>query len=374
MSGQTPPKGGTVLATDPGSRTIVVLCEGRASTVPSENVDTLKPGDIVRWDDDGQPALVWSHPTGEWPGQGSDAFRLSQGARWSKLRERARILDDIRAFFRQREFLEVETPAVVASAGTEVHLDPAEAMLCGAPSFLITSPEYHMKRLVAAGAPAIFQICKVWRDGEMGAHHRPEFTMLEWYRPFTDYHALMEDCEALVLHLADSKHISYGGRAIDLTPPWRRLTFFDALRQRGGVADPEALEMDALERILIERVEPTLGADAPEFLTDYPIAMASLARPKSTNPKVAERVELFIGGLELGNGFSELTDAATQRQRCDQENETRRQIGKQTLPIDEIFLSALAEGMPPTSGIAVGLDRLIMLLTDSSTISEVRAF
>lgn len=351
----------------------MLLIAGATTTVACADAQRFRPGDAVRLTPDG-PQRVWAHPTGEWPPSGSDALRLMQGDRWTKLRRRARVMSETRAFFNGAGFLEVETPAVVPSAGTEVHLDPVEAQLFGEDRYLVTSPEYHMKRLLAAGAPAIYQLCKVWRDGERGVRHRPEFTMLEWYRPFADYHALMADCEAWLLELAGTTSLTYRGRQLDLTPPWRRLTFREALRERGGVADPDALSPDEQERVLMDRVEPTLGAECPEFLIEYPISMASLARPKPDDPTVAERVELFVGGLELGNGFSELTDAAVQRERCESENATRRQLGKREYPLDEEFLDALAEGMPPSAGIAVGMDRVVMLLTDAASIDDVVGF
>ncbi|TNF28208.1 MAG: EF-P lysine aminoacylase GenX [Deltaproteobacteria bacterium] len=300
--------------------------------------------------------------------------------RFDALRRRAELLDRTRAWFRDAGFLEVETPLLVESPGTEVHLDPVPARLTprpGAapePRWLITSPELHMKRLLAAGSPPIFQLARVFRDGERGYRHRPEFTMLEWYRPWAGYEALMEDCEGWIRTLAGSDRLVYQGRAIDLTPPWPRLRFFDALRERADVVEPERLDPDQQLMAFVDRVERTLGVDRPEFLIEWPITMASLARRAPHDPRVAERFELFIAELELGNAFGELTDAAEQRERCVSENAERREQGRPELPLDEAFLGALTDGMPPSAGIAVGIDRVIMLLTDAASIDEVVAF
>jgi lysyl-tRNA synthetase class 2 len=273
----------------------------------------------------------------------------------------------------------VETPLLVESPGTEVHVDGVAVTLhdgtlgASQPRFLITSPEYHMKRLLSAGAGPIFQVARVFRDGERGVHHRPEFTMLEWYRPFSDYESLMKDCERLLRHLLDGVSLSYQGVEIDLGAQWPRITFRDALRELGGV-DPDSLSPDDQLQIMVDSVEKRLDPTRPVFITEFPRALASLARPKPGNDGVAERFELFIGGLELANAFSELTDPMEQRRRCLSEIEERRALGKPHQPTDEAFLGALEEGMPPSSGIALGFDRLVMLLTDSRTIDDVLAF
>jgi lysyl-tRNA synthetase class 2 len=320
------------------------------------------------------------------PPAGSDLWRLQRdGARLHRnLVKRAVLIDGVRAFFRERGFTEVETPLVVDSPGVEVHLDPVPVEVSerpGAPParrWLITSPEYQMKRLLAGGFERLFQVGKVFRDGEHGRRHRVEFTMLEWYRTFADYRALMADCEALVTALAAALGVGptleIGDRRLDLAPPWRRLTFREALRERGGVADPDALTPAEQERVLVERVDPTLGRDAPEFLIEWPVSMASLARRKPDDPSVAERVELYAGGLELANGFSELTDPDEQAARCATDVAERRKSGRPELPVDQGYLEALRVGVPPTAGIALGVDRLVMLLLGETDIATVRAF
>ncbi|MCA9514261.1 MAG: EF-P lysine aminoacylase GenX [Myxococcales bacterium] len=344
-----------------------------------------RPGDLVvgRAGPGGVVALevVWRHPTGEFPAPGSDAARLAAPRRWELLRRRAELLAATRTHFRADGFLEVETPLLVPSAGTEVHLDPVRVELAEGPGedravrWLITSPEHHMKRLLAAGAPAIFNVGKVFREGERGRHHRAEFTMIEWYRPFSGYEAIMDDCERWVAALAGGRReIVFRGRVLDLTPPWPRLRFYDLLRERAGLTRPEELDPEAQMAAFVDHVEPTLGHERPDFLIEWPIAMASLARPKPGDARVAERFELFAGGLELGNAFGELTDAAEQRRRCEADNAERREAGRPEMPLDEAFLAALAEGMPPSAGIAVGFDRVAMLLLDAATIDEVVAF
>ena len=369
---------GRVLYRD--DRELTVLGDGVVHQLPGVQAGTCRAGDLVRVSGD-PPAVsvVWAHPTGCYPG--ADGLRwLADASRWDRMARRADLLFQTRRFFRQAGFVEIETPLLVPAPGTEVHLDPVPAELRPGPGqpperrFLITSPEAHMKRLLVADAPPIFQICKVFRDGERGVHHRPEFTMLEWYRPWSGYERLMEDCEAWLRALAGADEITHRGRRIDLRPPWTRLTFREALRTRGDVTDPDALSPDEQLRVLVERVEPTLGEERPEFLVEYPIAMASLARPSPRDPRVAERFELFVGGLELGNAFGELTDATEQRRRCLAENTERRRLGLSEMPLDEPFLGALEDGMPPSAGIAVGLDRVIMLLTDAPDIDAVLAF
>lgn len=318
---------------------------------------------------------VFAHPSGDFPPAGGDALRLA--GRWDRLRARADALSRTRAFFDAQGFLEVETPLVVESPGTETHLQAVPVQLTPRPGvspearWLITSPELHMKRLLAAGAPPIYQLCKVFRDGERGARHRPEFTMIEWYRPWSGYQAIMDDCEAWIRSLAGDQ-LDYAGRAIDLRPGWPRRPFAALLREAG--VDPAGLSPDDQLEAFATEVEPELGRERPLFVVDYPIELASLARPRPDDPSLAERFELYIGGLELANGFGELTDAAVQRARCEAENGERQALGLPTYPLAERFLEALEHGMPPSGGVAVGFDRLLMLLTGAERIDEVLAF
>jgi lysyl-tRNA synthetase class 2 len=286
-----------------------------------------------------------------------------------KLEQRARIIQSIRAFFIDRSYLEVETPHRIPGNAPEVHIDAAAAEGW----FLHTSPELAMKRLLAAGYPRLFQICRVWRSEERGGRHLPEFTMLEWYRAKVDYRALMEECEELLRRLVPDGTISWRGERIDLTPPWERLTVAEAFARFATVSLEEALATDRFDEVIAFEIEPHLGRDRPTFLTEYPAELAALARKKPGDPRVAERFELYIAGLELANAFSELTDPVEQRQRFENDEATRRTAGKPPYPSPEKFLREL-ETMPEAAGIALGVDRLVMLLTGAETIDEVVAF
>ena len=291
----------------------------------------------------------------------------------ASLRRRQSIVAAIRDFFHARDFLEVETPNRIPALAPEVHVDS----FASGSWFLHPSPEVCMKRLLAAGYESLFQICKCYREGERGARHLPEFTLLEWYRAGADYTALMADCEHL---LADTAHrlglgrcFVYQGQAIDLELPWERITVDEAFRRYAGVIAEDALAADRFEEILVEEVEPHLGFGSPAFLCDYPLSLASLARKKNDNPQVAERFELYICGMELANGFSELTDPAEQRRRFQEAIEQRNRLGKAPSPMPEPFLDDLSR-MPEAAGIALGLDRLVMVLTDAAVIDQVVAF
>jgi lysyl-tRNA synthetase class 2 len=231
-----------------------------------------------------------------------------------------------------------------------------------------------MKRLLAAGAPPIFSLGPVWRDGESGARHRPEFTLLEWYRPWEDLEALYVDCETWLKGLHGHSTLQYQGETLRWQAPWPRLPFLKLLEERAGIVEPERLTADEQLYAFVDGVEGSLGQEVPEFVVDYPVAFASLARRQPDRPDLAERFELYAAGLELSNAFGELTDASEQRERCEADNQIREQSGKETLPLDEAFLDALESGMPPSAGIAVGMDRVVMLLCDAATIDEVRAF
>ncbi|MDX9745744.1 MAG: EF-P lysine aminoacylase EpmA [Syntrophales bacterium] len=289
------------------------------------------------------------------------------------LQRRQSILEAVRRFFIDRDFLAVETPNRVPAPAPETHIDifPCRGW------FLHPSPEICMKRLLAAGYEKVFQICKCYREGERGTRHLTEFTLLEWYRAGADYTMLMTDCEELFLETARSlnsaRNLVYQGHEVDLSPPWERLTVEEAFRRHAAVSAEEALSGDRFEEILVDRIEPHLGFGKPTFLCDYPLPLASLARTKRDHPSVAERFELYLFGMELANGFSELTDADEQRYRFQRAIDERSRWGKPALPLPEPFLEDLTR-MPESAGIALGLDRLVMVLTDSSKIDQVVAF
>ena len=286
-----------------------------------------------------------------------------------RLEQRARIVQTVRSFFVERDYLEVETPHRVPGNAPEAHIDAVTSDGW----FLHTSPELCMKRLLAAGYPRLFQICRCWRADEWGARHLPEFAMLEWYAAGCDYHQLMAECETLLTALVPDGRLDYQGRTIDLSPPWERLTVAEAFERYASLSLTEALATGRFDEIIALEIEPRLGLQRPTFLIEYPTELAALARRHPHRPHVAERFELYIAGLELANAFSELTDPVEQRRRFAIEEAARQAAGKPPYPSPEPFLRELA-AMPEAAGIALGLDRLVMLLTGADTIDEVVAF
>lgn len=289
------------------------------------------------------------------------------------LKRRARILQAIRNFFYDRGYLEVETPHRIPAPAPEAHIDPIQSE----DWVLHPSPELCMKRMLAAGYERIFQICRCWRRGERGRLHHPEFTLLEWYRVGANYLDLMEECEALLQSLSSGiglgQRLTFRGRRIDLSSPWERMTVREAFGLYGTMSVEEALTQGLFDEVMVERIEPKLGMERPTFLYDYPAERRSLSRLKFGDPSVAERFELYIGGLEIANAFTELTDPEEQRRVFLSEIERRNSVGKKIYPLPEKFLKEL-EAMPPSAGIALGIDRLVMVLLDAETIDEVVAF
>jgi lysyl-tRNA synthetase class 2 len=289
------------------------------------------------------------------------------------LQRRARLLQEIRKFFIEEGYLEVETPHRIPAPAPESHIDavPSDTW------FLHTSPELCMKRMVAAGYEKIFQICRCWRERERGKLHLPEFTLLEWYQAGGDYRSLMGQCEELIRSVAGTiglgEKMVFRGKDIDLSRPWKRISVKEAFQCYARTSVPEALERGLFDEIMVQDIEPNLGVGKPTFMYDYPAQRAALARLKEEDRTVAERFELYIGGLELANGFSELVDSKDQRKRFHAENENRRFKGKLLYSMPDKFLAELDE-MPPSAGIALGVDRLAMVLLDSDTIDEVVAF
>ena len=283
--------------------------------------------------------------------------------------ERARIIQEIRAFFIEAGFLEIETPYRIPANAPEPHID----ILASEDWFLQSSPELAMKRLLAAGFDRLFQVCRVWRRNERGQRHLPEFTLLEWYRPLADYRALMEDCICLLRRLCPCQKLSREGRVIALDGPWQLLSVHEAFIRYGGMSMEQALQKDRFDEILVNKIEPHLGQEKPTFLIDYPVELGALARTKPENPSLAERFELYVCGVELANGFSELNDPTEQAARFARDERRRREAGKTAFPSPEKFLKEL-KNMPQAAGIALGVDRLVMLLTGHADITEVVAF
>ncbi|MBD1399766.1 EF-P lysine aminoacylase EpmA [Pelovirga terrestris] len=287
----------------------------------------------------------------------------------STIEHRARILHQIRAFFIDRGFIEVETPARIPVNAPELHID---AILSDG-WYLQTSPELCMKRLLAAGYDNIFQICHCWRAEERGPRHLPEYTMLEWYRRNCDYHQLMHDCEGLIHHLVGHKTFIWQEQEIDISTPWPRITVEQAFSQHSSTLLSQITGEKKFSELISNEIEPALPRNKPLFLTDYPAIQGSLARPKSDDSGCVERVELYIAGLELANGFTELTDATEQRRRFEKEEKQRQSTGKTPCPLPEKYLEELG-ALTNAAGIALGVDRLIMLLCNKPTIDEVVCF
>ncbi|HEX9080516.1 MAG TPA: EF-P lysine aminoacylase EpmA [Desulfuromonadaceae bacterium] len=301
------------------------------------------------------------------------AFNRDLAGKQGALTRRARIITEIRSFFNEEGYLEVETPLRIPAPAPETHIDALPSL----DWFLHTSPELCMKRLVAAGYGRIYQICHCWRAGERGRLHLPEYTMLEWYRSATDYLGLMEECEELMgrvtAALGHGDRIAFRGGEISLARPWERVTVAEAFARYTGYTPEEALKQDLFDELMVEKIEPRLGLERPTFIYDYPASRGALARLKGSDPTLAERFELYMGGVELANAFSELTDPAEQRARFLAEREQRRSLGKTAYPMPEPFLAELAH-MPQAAGIALGVDRLVMVLLDAASIDEVVAF
>jgi len=325
-------------------------------------------------------------------------------ARLPFLRRRARLVADIRAFLSGRGYTEVETPILQPCPGMEPHLDAFETRYTARlghdtrPLSLQFSPEFAMKKLLAGGAGPIFQFARVFRNGEAGPNHQPEFTMLEWYRPGLSLAGLMDETEALIRGA-----VPEGLRTPKLTVPtevpFERLTVAEAFRRHcdgldilATAPDPLAPDLgllasaaarigvrhrdgetwqDLFFRLLLERVEPAIGRERPTFLTHWPASEAALSRRDPADPRVALRFELFAAGLELANAYEELTDASEQRARFAAWALERRRVAGEERAVDEDFLAALEHGLPACSGIAMGLDRLAMLASGAARIEDV---
>lgn len=322
------------------------------------------------------------------------AYHWRPSADLSVLRLRAELLAQIRAFFAARGVLEVETPALSAAAITDPHL--ASFKTCysgpgsqhGRPLYLHTSPEFAMKRLLAAGSGCIYQIARVFRDGEAGSRHNPEFTLLEWYRVGFDHHRLMDEVAELVgmllagrLALAEPERLSYRQifqHHLNLDPHRATVADLAACAETRNISIPTGMPPDDpdpwLDLLLTHCVEPRLGSGRLTFVHDYPASQAALARLRPDDPPVGERFELYINGIELANGFHELGDAVEQRRRFAQENAARRAVGLPIMPVDEHLLAALEFGLPDCAGVALGFDRLVMLATRKTSLAEVLAF
>lgn len=324
----------------------------------------------------------------------SAGSRIDAGADWSPgagvapLRLRARVRDRIRAFFASRDSLEVDTPIAVSTVPAEAAIAPVSATVNGRRCYLRTSPEAAMKRLLAAGVGDCWQLGPVFRDGELGDHHQPEFHLLEWYRQGWDQHALMDEVEALVgaalqgdrsVPAAHRMSWQQGFKAVlGCDPLTVAAEDLGAAARRHGVAEVTGLAADDragwLDWLLAGVVVPRLSVEAPLFLYDWPVEQAALARPSAHDTRLAERFELYWQGVELANGFRELADSAEQRRRLIAEQAALRARGVAPPPLDERLLAALEAGLPDSAGVALGFDRLVMLAAGADNIGAVTAF
>jgi len=302
----------------------------------------------------------------------------------SVLIARAKMLANIRHFFSAKNVLEVDTPSLSRGTITDIYLDALKSSYQNNQAeqqlYLQTSPEFAMKRLLSAGSGSIFQICRAFRDDEIGRYHNPEFLMLEWYRVDFNHLQLMAEMDELLITILDTKPadiISYQQLFIDtlkLDPLEASNSTLQTMvieKANGPILDDRDELLHCLFAILIE---PNLGSHKPVMVVDYPASQSSLARLSIKDRRVAERFEVYYKGIELANGFHELKDATEQRERFNQDNIQRKLLGKPQKPIDERFLSALESGLPDCAGVALGLDRLLMLKLNIKTIKEVMPF
>jgi len=416
-------------------QSLLIDVEARLWRIPVRcDVSTLQAADFVelRTTPDAASlssvveARLLARPVGTgqpFPSPGGDYFRLNRDRRRPLLGQRGRVLAAIRSYFAAHDFLEIEAPLLVPSPGLELHLQGfsvADASGQGSPRYLITSPEYQLKRLLVGGLTRIYSLGKVFRTGEAGPHHNPEFTMLEWYRAYQDWQSVAADVAALSAQLATELHGSprfvrhdAGGHVqqIDLSLPWPQRSVrevvweYAQLEVRGDESVAELAQKisqagyrlpqptctdedgsplwawdDLFFSVFLDQVEAKLalpdhdGILRPCVLYDWPSPLCALARRKPGSPEVVERFEAYVAGLELCNGFGELCDPKEQRQRFLHDLTERQRRGLPEYPIDERFLLALAEGMPPSGGVALGVDRLLMLLLDAQHIREVLPF
>lgn len=296
------------------------------------------------------------------------------------LKNRAKILNEIRAFFYARNITEVETPLLCSSGVTDPYLDCMQVNFNHRIGYLQTSPEYAMKRLLAAGIGDCYQLCKAFRCDESGKYHNPEFTMLEWYRLNYDHHQLMNDMDDLlqsILKCLPAKRISYRQLFLDFLNIDPHQASIDELKK----ISPDLCEIlnaetdtkdDVLMLLLSELIEPKIGFDRPCFIYDYPASQAALSKVREN--KFAERFEVYVNGIELANGFHELQSVDEQSKRFLNDNKKRRRLNKPEMPIDEYLLGALKHGLPHCAGVALGVDRLIMLALQKEKLSDVLSF
>lgn len=307
----------------------------------------------------------------------------------AQLKQRAATIASIRDFFARRQVLEVDTPAMSQATVTDIHLHTFKTEFVG-PGFakgqtlyFMTSPEFHMKRLLSAGSGPIYQICKSFRNEESGRFHNPEFTMLEWYRPGFDHHELMDEMDELlqlVLGCGAAARMTYQQAFIEVLGVCPLEGSMAELKVAAGtlglsdIADPEEDRDTLLQLLFSVGVEPKIGLQAPAFVYDFPASQAALAQINPSDPRVAERFEVYFKGIELANGFHELADGDEQLARFEEDNRKREAMGLKPQPIDMHLVESLRAGFPDCAGVALGIDRLIMLAQGLDHIDQVTAF
>lgn len=300
-------------------------------------------------------------------------MRADQKKHYRYLEIRSLVIQAIRDFFTRNLYLEVDTPILGPCIIPEAQIDPVTSD----GGYLQASPELCMKRLLSKGFNKIFQICKCFRKNERGSHHLPELTLLEWYAKDNTYLDLMDQCQGLIKFIAArlkrENRIRYQGKTIILNRPWQKLTVQQAFNIHTDTSLNKALDDNSFDKILSFRIEPHLGNTTPAFLCDYPARLASLAKLIPGKPQYAQRFELYIAGIELANGFTELTDPVEQELRFEKENQIRISQNNPPIPIPDKFLKDL-ETMPDAAGIALGIDRLVMIFCDTASIDDVVAF
>lgn len=329
---------------------------------------------------------------------------------WERYWVREKVIDAIRAYFKGEGFHEAEVPLLLPTPSTEPFLEVFQTELKDDQGhtwqgFLPSSPEFALKKLLSAGSGRVFTITKSFRNGEgRSSRHNPEFTILEWYRTPGDYMDVASDFEGLMRAIMDQTkqqtnklpyQLEYQGKTYDLSSPWERITVAAAFEKYSGIDTETMLDSGKLKakgkekgyqvsdkttweeiwnQIIANEIEPNLGKTGPTILYDYPVAQAALSKKKASDPRFAERFEVFMAGLELGNCFSELTDWREQERRCLADLAERKALGRTEFPMDTDFIEALKLGMPETGGIAVGVDRLVALFADSPDIAETLFF
>lgn len=307
----------------------------------------------------------------------------------AQLQQRAHLMAQIRQFFAQRNVLEVETPAMSHATITDIHIDTFQTHFIGPEHangctlYLMTSPEFHMKRLLAAGSGSIYQISKAFRNEENGRYHNPEFTMLEWYRVGFNHHDLMDEVDQLLQLILNSEHASrltYQQAfltILNVCPLEASMEELRSVAQRLGLSDIADKEQDRdtlLQLLFCMGVEPNIGQDKPIFIYDFPASQAALAKINQQDSRVADRFELYFKGIELANGFHELDNPQEQLARFEMDNQQRVARGLKAQPIDLHLIAALTSGLPHCAGVALGIDRLLMLALGCDHINQVTAF